>query len=115
MDPRIGQLNNGKYYAFVNGFNAEPFVGSVEDVEVALGLREQSSKIEPTKPSSTEKTFNVRLTFEYPSWDEKEGILYPGIIASGKADANSQARKRAREDGHLGGGRGRVCFTAEEA
>lgn len=42
MDARIGQLmRDGRpvFYAYVNGYNHEPFEGSLEQVEIELGLR----------------------------------------------------------------------------
>jgi hypothetical protein len=114
MDPRIGQLNTGSFYAFVNGYSEDPFTGTLEEVEGALGLRKIDSKPKFSQQPSGEKTFNVRLTFQYPAWDEIEGILYAGIPADSKSEANKVARKLARIDGHLTGGRGRVYFKAEQ-
>lgn len=42
MDARIGQvMRNGSivHYAFVNGYAADPFEGTRDEVEIALGLR----------------------------------------------------------------------------
>lgn len=41
MDPRIGTLNSGKFYAYANGHHAEPVVGTLRAVEAALGLRKR--------------------------------------------------------------------------
>jgi hypothetical protein len=54
------------------------------------------------------------MTFQYPAWDEKEGIDYNGIDAKSKSDANAVARRMAGRDGHLFGGNGRVVFKATE-
>ena len=59
--------------------------------------------------------WNVRLTFQYPAWDEKEGITYEAIQASCASMANFRARNRARNDGHLCGGKGRVTFKTTKA
>lgn len=111
LDPRIGMLNSGKFYAFVNGYDKPETVGSLEQVEAALGLRAT-----PT-PKPTEKTlvWDVKLTFQYPAWDETDGIDYSNIVAKNKSDANAIARRKASRDGHLHGGKGRVVFTATES
>lgn len=60
-------------------------------------------------------TFDVRLRFRYPAWDEKDGILYEGIAADSKAQANERARRRAYDDGHTVGLQASdVSFTATE-
>jgi hypothetical protein len=110
MDPRIGKLNSGKYYAYVNGYNQEPVEGTLEQVEVALGIREVVSVAAPMKQEG--KVYNVLLTFQYPAWDEKEGILYRDIYASSKSDAVAQARRMASDDGHAVGGGGKYWFKA---
>lgn len=68
-----------------------------------------------TSNSSGDLLWRVRLTFQHPAWDEQDGILYEGIVAGSKSEANAKARKMARNDGHLGGGKGRVTFTALQA
>lgn len=89
--------------------------GSLEEVEVALGLRPAPSTfVELDKPASGNRLWNVRLTFQYPAWDEVSGIEYLDILASGKAEANAIARRQASNDGHLCGGKGRATFTATE-
>src|SRR5690554_7886824 len=100
MDGRIGQLNNGKFYAYPEGYNAEPFIGTLEEVEVALGLREKQ-EAPATKPRPV-KTYTVKVRFQFPAWDETDGLEYPGIVARSKSEANSKARRMAADDGHLG-------------
>lgn len=51
LDPRIGVLNSGVYYAFVNGYHAPEVRGTREEVEIALGLREP-----PPAPKTGRKT-----------------------------------------------------------
>ena len=59
--------------------------------------------------------FTVTLTFQYPAWDEKNGIVYEDIIARNKSEAVKEARRQARNDGHTGtGGKGLCWFTAVE-
>lgn len=114
MDARIGQLSSGKFYAYAAGYAADPVIGSLPEVEDALGLpRSQEAEAAPAKPACTaHKVFNVVLRFQFPAWDELEGIQYQGIEADSKAQANEQARRMARRDGHLCGGKGRATFAA---
>lgn len=60
----------------------------------------------------TSTTYEVTLRFQYPAWDEKDGIPYE-VTADSKAAAVKIARNQAQRDGHLGGGKGRCSFKAE--
>ncbi|WP_304350045.1 hypothetical protein [Comamonas testosteroni] len=108
LDPRIGVLNSGRFYAFVNGLDKPETVGTREEVERALGVAAKAAGT-----SAPLKTFDVVMHFEHPAWDEVDGISYPGIQAASKAQANSFARSQARRDGHAVG-RGRYWFAATE-
>lgn len=112
IDSRIGILNSGVHYAFINGYDAPEFRGTLEEVEIALGIREPSEKREVITSASNEDHYTVTMTFEYPAWDEKDGIVYEDIVACSKADAIRQARTKAFVDGHAISGRGRYWFTA---
>lgn len=60
--------------------------------------------------------FNVTLRFQFPAWDEVNGITYYDISARTKAEAIKIARREAYNDGHVGtGGKGRVSFSATAA
>lgn len=61
------------------------------------------------------KTYDVRITFEFPAWDEKDGIVYPGIEAESKQAAIRRVRRMSANDGHTTGGRGKYWFKATEA
>lgn len=111
MDARIGELNGGKFYAYVNGYGADPVTGTLEQVEVALGLR--FAKV--ARPEVKRTVYNVTMTFEHPSWSTVDGIRYSGIEATTKAAAVKAARKMAEADGHAVGGVGRYWFKAEAA
>ena len=58
--------------------------------------------------------YEVTLRFQYPAWDEKNGIPF-FVEADSKSDAIKQARREADYCGHLCGGKGRVTFSAKEA
>jgi len=108
LDPRIGTLNSGCYYAFPNGYDAPEVVGTQQEVEVALGLRSMAPVI-----ATNGDRYTVTLRFQYPAWDEVGGIVYADILARTKAEAIADARRMARDDGHTGTGKGRYTFTAE--
>lgn len=110
IDPRIGKLNSGQFYACTNGYDKPEFVGTLEEVEAALGLPVRVPKKADTAPL---KMWNVVVRFQYPSWDEVDGLLYEGICAASKADANKIVRRRASDDGHTIGRR--TWLTATEA
>lgn len=114
LDPRIGMLNGGKFYCFPNGNGQPEFAGSLEEVEAALGLRRAAPTPVKSAKTASSRRWTVVLTFQYPSWDEANGIEYLDICASGKAEANAIARRRASDDGHLCRGKGRATFTATE-
>ena len=114
MHPAIGQLNSGKFYSYIHGYSAEPFMGTLEEVEVAMGLREQVVAGPKPRALPQAKTFDVVMTFQYPAWDEQEGIVYRSIEASSKSEANAIARRQADQDGHFGWGKGRITFVAKE-
>ena len=60
------------------------------------------------------KTYDVTMRFQFPAWDEKEGITYYDIRAASKSQAIKYARSRGFDDGHTGQGKGRTTFTAKE-
>lgn len=60
------------------------------------------------------KAYTVTLRFQFPAWDEREGIPY-AIEADSKREAIGFARRYAARDGHTPAtGKGRATFTAEE-
>ncbi|AFU87449.1 hypothetical protein CcrMagneto_gp279 [Caulobacter virus Magneto] len=116
LDPRIGVLNSGVYYAFVDGYDKPETRGTLEEVEIALGLR--AAKPTPTKrivaAQPAVKSYSVHMRFEYPGWSYVDGITYEGMLGRTKAEAIRNARAEAFADGHLGVGQGRVWFKATE-
>ncbi|TES65655.1 hypothetical protein E2P84_36620 [Burkholderia cepacia] len=115
LDPRIGMLNNGKFYAFVNGYDKPEIIGTLDEVETALGLRKAATvrRVRKSLRGLPFKTYNVHMTFEFPAWDEKQGYWYDGIAARSKSEANKIARGKAEGDGHTTAKR--VWFKATEA
>lgn len=116
MNAQIGQLirnGNAVFYAHI-GTERTYTEGTVEQLEAALEGKEIPVAPKAAAKEEASKEYNVRLTFQYPAWDEKEGILYTGILAKSKAQAIEQARKMAFNDGHTSRGNGRVTFKTEE-
>ena len=61
------------------------------------------------------QTFEVLLTFRFPSWDYKSGVPYT-VEAASKSDAIKKARREAERDGHIPvRGMGKATFTATAA
>jgi hypothetical protein len=60
---------------------------------------------------ATPLPYVVTLRFQFPSWDERDGIPFD-VTATSKADAVKAARRAAYNGGHLCGGQGRVTFRA---
>lgn len=120
MDPRIGILSSGKFYAYAHGYDQEPVTGTRAEVEAALGVNSTPAVADAREASTTQgreeaAVWDVTLMFQHPSWDETDGIRYPGIAAQSKSEAIRIARRQAHLDGHAVGGRGRYWFTAQQA
>lgn len=107
LDARIGTLNNGKFYAFANGYDQAEIMGTLAEVEAALGLRTVDAAATETS------RFVIVLRFAHPAWDEVNGIVYSGVLARTKSEAVAIARNMARNDGHTVTGKGRYWFAAE--
>ena len=110
LDPRIGTLNSGLFYAFVDGYDKPEFSGSLDQVEVALGLRKAPSEraLPQAKPVSL---WTGTLRYQHPAWDEVDGIVFENVPGHSKSEAVRAARQRASNAGHLIG-RGMHWFTA---
>lgn len=120
MDPRIGLLmRDGQHvhYAFPDGYDKPAFEGSRAEVQAKLGLPDHA----PAAPAESRKVaaqrcdltkWTVTMYFQSPAWDERNGIVYRGILAHSKSEANKCVAQRAKSDGHAVGGRGRYWFVA---
>lgn len=117
MHPAIGILiRNGKevYYAYVNGYNQEPVEDTLESLESILAGNGPIVEDRQAAKNDGLTTYTVTLRFEFPAWDEADGLVYRDIVARSRKDANEQVRRMARDDGHIAGGKGRVWLSAEE-
>ncbi len=125
LDPRIGTLVRGMetvYYAFVHGYQADPLEGSLEQVEVALGLRQAPSaqaaaapspvpaRRRPASSGTALREYTVTVT---PSMVTYAGGSYTGsatfgeytvqVLAKSHAQALQKARRERRdEEGRFG-------------
>ena len=45
------------------------------------------------------RKYDVKVTFKFPAWDEKEGFTVQ-VYARTKAEANKRARRMIEDDGH---------------
>jgi len=116
LDPRIGNLNNGQFYVFAEGYSNPVFTGTLDEVEARLGVGSRSTatvgvSVELDTQSAQFKSWRVHMTLQHPAWDEIEGFWYT-VLATNKARAKVSARKLARDDGHLHSRTGKVTFNA---
>ena len=59
-------------------------------------------------------SYKVTLRYQYPAWDELDGITTT-VEAVSKSEAVKKARREFDHAGHLMGGKGRVTLRAEES
>jgi hypothetical protein len=98
MDPRIKQLESGKFYAYVKGC-PNPVIGTLRDVEDALGLP-RSLEAVAAKALPADKLFTVRITFQHSTAGDGGDLKYEDIEAGCEIEAYSNARLKAIRDGH---------------
>ncbi len=60
-----------------------------------------------------QKNYRVTMYFQFPAWDERDGISIDEV-ASSKSEAIRRARREMDAAGHCIGGRGRYWFRAVE-
>jgi len=115
MDPRIGQLiRDGRavHYAFVNGYSADPIEGTLEQVEIALGLRRPAARPgKLVRRVITLKPYLVHIEKKYPAWDEVGGFDWPIDARNGK-EAVQKARKHAGDNWISGRMEGPIFYRA---
>jgi hypothetical protein len=56
----------------------------------------------------------VTMRFQFPAWDEKDGIEFE-VSAANKREANAKGRRQAKDAGHARANRGLYWFKATEA
>ena len=98
LDPRIGTLNSGKFYAFANGYDQPETVGTLAEVEAALGLRAAPAKARKTALVRT-YTVTATLKFAYYTSAGLTSGYEVEVVAKNKAEAISKARPLVRRMG----------------
>lgn len=115
MDSRIGQLmRDGQivHYAFVNGYSADPVEGTLEQVEIALGLRRPPKRArKPGRRVVELKPYLVHIEKKYPAWYEVGGFDW-SVNAYNAKDAERRARKFAADNWISGRMEGPVYYRA---
>ncbi len=118
MDSRIGQLMRGGeivHYAFVNGYDADPVEGTLEQVEIALGLRRPPKRVRKAVRRVAElKPYQVHIEKKYPAWDEVGGFDWH-VQAYNAKDAERKARQYAADNWISGRMEGPVFYRARRA
>jgi hypothetical protein len=85
LDPRIGILANGTYCCFANGYNQPETIGTLAEVQAALGI----GKAAPTGPQRpTPRTYSVTVT---PAI-----TIYAGTNTFGQYTVQVQASTRSQ-------------------
>lgn len=123
LDPRIGTLVRGQetvFYAFVNGYHADPLEGTLEQVEVALGLRQaapvRKAAVTVLSPATRRRAPDAKDLRKYtvtvtPSIVTYAGGSYTGGATYGEytvqlfAKSHAKALQKARSDRRDGEGR----------
>ena len=94
LDPRIGYLNSGKFYAYV-GEARDEVMGTREHVEAALGLAPKSNPIN-VRARRTMRDFVVSVTPKFVSWNVQPYEVT--VSAHDRDDAIRQARAEYQEN-----------------
>lgn len=96
IDPRIGTLANGQFYAFANGYDQAETRGTLEQVEIALGLRAAAVVVKAA--AKKVRRYIVKMTHAayYAGGARMDGAEVE-IDAATSAQAISEARRRYRE------------------
>lgn len=119
LDPRIGMLNGGRFYAFLDGYDKPETTGPLEEIQRALAAlddgRPVTALVVVAKPVRALRDFAVTITPRVTTYSGSStiGEHTVTITARTAAEAVSEARRRYRE----AEGRERVpaTFTAKLA
>lgn len=107
LDPRIGLLNRGKHYAYVNGYDKEAVLGKCQEVEMALGLRVKDRCV--PRPYAVNVTPNIMAYSG--GWSGTEYTVE--VLAINRLDTIKSVKRERREvDGRnavLAQYRARLC------
>jgi hypothetical protein len=109
LDPRIGILNSGVHYAFIDGYDKPEFRGTREQVEQRLGLRPQPQpggaasrgRTQPAKPRSV-YLYSVRVSVDraMDAWHgtDRSASYTAEVYAANAREAVKKARQERRDE-----------------
>ena len=101
LEPRIGRLNSGKFYAFVEGYDKPEFVGTLEEVEIRLGLRQPASKKNRTVATKALRDYDVTVTPKIVTYSgggwATGGQTFGAYTVRVSAHTSSEAIKKVRQ------------------
>lgn len=112
LDPRIRPLLNDKYYAYTGPGASDIAVGTMEQVETALGIRRPMPV--QKKEGKKQSVYTVTIEIQNPAKDAPKQVKYQGITAGSKRDAINQAQRQAETDGILKMENGCIVFSAQK-
>lgn len=107
LDPRIGMLNSGKFYAFVHGYDKPECMGTLAEVEIALGLRPapDGNPLPAKKKKSGIRLYQVTVTPLIVTYAGSQvfGQYTVEVYATNATEAITKARQERRaQEGRLG-------------
>lgn len=99
LDPRIGKLANGQFYAFHRGYSNPEVIGSLADVERALGIPLTKEPKKSLQPKTQLQAFLVTVTPSVTTFAGSStfGEYTVEIRAATASQAISEARRARRE------------------
>lgn len=105
MNPRIGKLSSGKFYAFLNGYGNEPtYADTAEELEILLAGGTPVPppatvvKYVPAMKVNKVKLYKVFAKLNFPDYYNTGYEM--SIVATTKAEAISRARTKVQGLGH---------------
>lgn len=103
LDPRIGVLNSGRFYCFPRGYSAPELIGTLEEVEAALGLSGQGKEAKkPTKnrPGAEVRAYVVTVTPAMVTYSggRRDGEYTVEVRAASASEAVKQVRAERRDN-----------------
>jgi len=122
MHPAIGMLSDGRYYAFLDGYQAEPtYASCVNDLEQQLRGDTRCAKVDLSlrapaalrSRARTLKTYLVEVTLKYPSATHSGCTL--SVDAYDQKQAISLARQRVRSEALYDRHDGPLIYQARRA
>lgn len=99
LDPRIGMLSGGRFYCFANGYDRPEIVGTLETVQVALGLRAKPAKAAAVRRYQV--TVTPQMTIYCGAWCGEAYTVEVDAVSHSRAIAMVR-QQRNEEEGRYG-------------